>query len=375
MTEEIKNNSTEPKKLIKYSHSRLELFTQCPMRYKLKYLDGFNTKESSIHLELGSIIHKGKEIWGEFLLSKEKPDYDFINRVIEEGIDICKILFINDEKIHNNTESLKGIEELRKKYPESFYDICNKSGLTYDEKLNIFSSTFITDLEEMILNKWKIIGIEKKFEFTYVTDKGKEYIIRGFIDRIDQNDKEELRVVDYKTSKEIFQDDKMSGNQQMFIYSMACENLFEKRPVEFVYDFVFIGKKQGIGMRQEGVAEELRQKEVSDFCIKGRRKLNNVFNKLEKCEENGEYKPNPSPLCAFCQFTAGKNYNGDEEFVGKCEYNSLWERNCSRQQGWAVNKKWGEEVSGGGFGKKTWIDWKGDGDKKGQEKDRKGFIW
>ena len=45
-----------------YSHSKLEVFENCPYRYALQYEQGKRSSETTLALELGTICHRVYEI-------------------------------------------------------------------------------------------------------------------------------------------------------------------------------------------------------------------------------------------------------------------------------------------------------------------------
>ena len=55
----------------KYSHSRLECFKQCPLRYKFRYIEKIKVEKKSIEGFLGSKVHETLE-WLYHQVKKEK---------------------------------------------------------------------------------------------------------------------------------------------------------------------------------------------------------------------------------------------------------------------------------------------------------------
>ena len=287
----------------KYSYSKLDLFEQCPYKYKLKYIDKNRSEESNIALEIGTLAHLGKEKWAEYIINKQIPDYNYIERIINEGLEIESIHIFNGAEIERNIENILGIYEIRKKYYDSYYSICNKTGMNYDEKFNIYLNNLRNELE----SEWNVLAIEKKFKIQY--DK---YNIIGFIDRVDINKNEELRVIDYKTSKEAFKDNKLATPLQMFIYSLACEKLYNKRPIEYIYDFVFL---------------DIEKKACTKgYYERGIKKLSKIFNSIEECKNKEEYIPKPTPLCYWCEFNSSTPLS-DKKLNHLCPYYCLWTPN------------------------------------------------
>lgn len=302
----------------KFSYSKLNTFDQCPYKYKLVYLDGYRSEESTIALDLGSTAHKGKELWGEYLRDNQEPDLEYIMKILKNGIEYWKIVIVNGIEIENVLEeNILGIDEIKSKHFDSYFEKCNKSGMTYDEKFDIY----LKNLKNKELpDEWKVLDVEKDFSFIY-QDK---YKLTGFIDRIDINQNGELRVVDYKTSKDIYKPDKLATPLQMFIYTLACEYLYGKQPVEHVYDFIFLDQVQNACTK--------------GYYNRGLKKLDKLLNAVELCVNKEEFIPKPAPLCYWCSFCKNTPLS-DPKLNHLCDYYSLWTPNDKR---FDVNKKWGD---------------------------------
>lgn len=304
----------------RFSYSKLDTFDQCPMRYKFTYIDELRSEESTLALDLGTTAHKGKELWGEYLINGEEPDLEFILDVLNNGREYWKIDIINGVKITDELEeNILGLNEIKRKYFEEYCERCNKSGLTYDQKFKIYLHSL---QDRQLSDGWRILAVEREFNIIY----NDRCILHGFIDRIDINENGDIRVIDYKTSKDTYRDDKLATPLQMFIYALACEKILGKLPTEFIYDFIFLGKKQYACTK--------------GYYNRGVRKLDKLLNNIEECINKDEFIPKPSPLCYWCPFS-GNTCAIDRKLNGLCEYYSLW---TPKNKTYNVNKKWGEKL-------------------------------
>ena len=225
----------EDKKIPTFSYSKIEVYKNCPMQYKLKYIDKKYSNDTSLALELGSLCHYILEQKGKMIKEENTVDYTKLINCLHKGVNET------DEK---TKECLIGIDKLKKKYFETWYEKDNASGMTYDDKLKIFEDVLHKEMEK---SEWQPTYFEFPFEFIW-NNKVK---IRGFIDRIDtriiiEDGKEILqyRTIDYKTSKKIYEEKQLPTSLQFGIYALAILNEFGTLPIQSEYHFILIDKIQ-----------------------------------------------------------------------------------------------------------------------------------
>lgn len=308
----MKTSNNEPEK---FSYSKLDTFEQCPYRFKKKYEEKKRSFKGSIATDIGSILHKGKELVGMALIEDKVPNYEDIANIVLNGYDEEYTTKNGEQK----TKHIKGINEIEEEYFEDWSEPDNKSGMDYNQKIEIYFS-HLKDLAKE--NNWKPIATEEEFNFPF-----RDYILNGFIDRIDQNEDGNYRVVDYKSSKATYDDKKIKTPLQMFIYALAVENKFDELPIEFVYDFILLDKQQ---------------KACSQgYYKRGLRKLNRLFDDIEECRATGIYTPKPSPLCHWCEY-CNTNSQADNKYKDECPYYSLW---TPTNKTYEVNKEFNPKLA------------------------------
>jgi len=68
-----------------YSHSRLSTFEQCPLKFKLKYIDKLKPEiERSIEAHLGGVVHEVLEWLYTEVKNKKLPSLDHIIKIYAE---------------------------------------------------------------------------------------------------------------------------------------------------------------------------------------------------------------------------------------------------------------------------------------------------
>ena len=167
---------------------------------------------------------------------------------------------------------------------------------------------------------WQPWLFEQEFHFVY---KDRVHI-KGFIDRIDKHD-DKLRVIDYKTSKKIYDETKNKTAQQMAIYNMALLCMFDKVATENLYRFIFIDAEQ----------YALSSGWENRIC----KKLDKILDQIDECQSSGIYAPHPTPLCHFCSYCITNSEA--TKYKNECQYYMKWTRS---NKDFSVNKEWNPEL-------------------------------
>lgn len=300
---EVSNNirdyeDTDEGKYLTVSYSKMSLFNNCHRRYLYQYIEQKYAYNDSIATELGTLFHAILELKGKNIINNVEHDYDLYKSLLYDGI---------DEETKKHTNHILGVNELKEKYPKE-WNTPDKFENTYDNKTEVFLNEVLpTRIED---DGWKVLACEHPFKFVY-DDK---IIIHGFIDRIDyREDKRgnrQYRVVDYKTSKAIYDESETKTSLQMFTYALAILHEFGSLPTEYLYDFIAINKTQSAM--------------TNGYFKRGIKKINKFIEDEMKCKEKDIYKPSPSPLCYFCSFHDASSPHASEKYEGLCKYHSLW---------------------------------------------------
>ena len=300
----IRPVTDDDKNLPVFSYSKMEVFKNCPLQYRYKYIEKKYSQDTSIALELGSLCHYVLEQKGKMIVSGETVDYEKLNDILMNGVTET------DEK---TKEELLGVNQLKRKYFEVWHEADNASGASYDEKIKLFDKVLHDEMEE---TDWKPTYFEKPFEFVW----DNKVILKGFIDRIDTKDGQ-YKTVDYKTSKKVYEQSKLATSLQFGVYALAILNEFGVLPIESEYRFILIDDKQ-----------YALTKGWESRLIKA---MDKVFGDIEASEKKDVFVPKPSPLCHWCNFC---QTNPEATiYRNECEYFSKW---TPTQKTFEVNKKW-----------------------------------
>ena len=287
--------------LPKFSYSGLSIFKQCPYQFDLKYNKKLVSFDTTLALELGTLLHyvleqKGKMLTEEYTYpngckAKGITNYNVLSDILRNGTTVT------DEK---TKEKILGVRDLKKKYWE-IWGVPDTEGRTYDEKLELFLKVLSTEMDN---SAWKPYLFEHPFSFVY----DNRIILHGFIDRVDKNSNGEYRVVDYKTNKKLYDQKDLATSLQFGIYALAILNEFDEIPVEYQYRMILLDDQQ----KALTLGWEKRLVTALDKIIKG----------LDERKENGVWEPKPTPLCHWCSYC--KTNSDAKQYKEECPYYSLW---------------------------------------------------
>lgn len=168
------------------SYSRLSRFEQCPLSYKLHYLDK-QQAEPGIPLRFGKVIHA------------------VLENLIRE--------VIIDERTGPLSED-RAVELYREAW--------NADGLA---GINVFEAGLhiLRDFvrEEGVIDHRDVLAVEKEFQL-----RVGPFTVLGFIDRVNWVNDDTIEVVDYKTNRQLFTREDVDSSLQMSLYEVAARRLW-----------------------------------------------------------------------------------------------------------------------------------------------------
>ena len=240
-----------------YSHSRLETFKNCPLKYKFNYIDKIKREEEGIEAFLGSRFHE--------VMEKIYKDLPFRKYSLDQLLDFYEDDW--DKNYHDkvviadNEREAKDYKEIGKKFIEDYYK------------------------RYYPFNQGKVLGIER-WVIINLDDKG-EYKLRGIIDRLNQTKDGTYEIHDYKTSKSLPEQSKMDEDRQLALYQIGIQDMWnDVYNVELVWHYVAFDKEIRSKRREEEL-DELK-KDTIDL--------------IKKIEATREFLPNESTLCGWCYY-------------------------------------------------------------------------
>lgn len=265
----------------KYSYSKVDCYKQCPFKFMLKYIDGHYINAPAIALDVGNLIHGTEETIANCIKNGTPIDYVGLkNNLILETI------------------------KLEHKFPKDFCEP-DKVNRYYKEKLYYYIEEGIYRLEKFMKDHptYEIVGAEVPFKLTL---EGKPF--SGKIDRLIRDTATGKYIChDVKTYPVAVEKDDLTTPLQFVVYVEAIKEMYKvnTEDVSCGYDLPFCNLIQDAG--------------TSGFVGRGHKKIKSLLEAIDA----GEFEPNPTPLCYWCEFSA-TNPNQVQAGKNLCPYHSLW---------------------------------------------------
>jgi ATP-dependent helicase/DNAse subunit B len=197
------------KEKFKLSSSRIKTFEDCSTRYGYRYFYKIPEAKNAGAL-LGSIVHTVFECLTK---SRRKSHFDKI---------------IQSKWIAGSASVQRLVEKLLK-----------RDGIYNPENLLLVNDMIMVGLQnDFFPKKGSVIGVEQEF---IIENKDPEYIITGFIDKLIQYGKK-FKIIDYKSQKNKFTAEELSGNLQAMVYSLFLKK--QQPKAASVVNFILLRYKK-----------------------------------------------------------------------------------------------------------------------------------
>ena len=243
--------------MVTYSHSKINCFEQCPLKFKFQYIDKIKTEiEQSIEAFLGSMVHES--------LEKLYTDLKFQKLMkLNEVLD-----FYNDLWQKNWNDAIVIVKKWYNK--ENYHKMGEK---------------FITDYYNHYypFNQGKVLGLETT-EFVDLNDKYKFHVR---IDRLNEAKDGVYEIHDYKTGGYLPDQEKFDKDRQLALYSLWVLKTFGNvKKVKLMWHYLAFDK-------------EIVSERTQDQLMKLRRETIKAIDKIEAAKD---FPSVVTRLCDWCNF-------------------------------------------------------------------------
>ena len=271
------------------SYSQLSMYNECPLRWKLNYVDDLSIRESNIHLIFGTAMHTVLQTYLEVMYNDSAKNADMLN--LEEMLRDEMILRFHQDSAEEGGKPPCTKEQIKEFFQDGIdiIDFIKKKRNQYFQKRN-----------------YELIGCEVPIEV--MLDKGIKMV--GYLDVVLKHKPTDIiTIIDIKTStrgwNKWMKADK-NKTQQLLLY----KNFYSKQynhPMDKIDIEYFIVKRK----LWENL--DFPQKRVQKFVpASGKPSMNKVMGGLDLFLENaftnnGEHKTDMiatpgKKSCRFCEF-------------------------------------------------------------------------
>ncbi|MDP6825344.1 MAG: PD-(D/E)XK nuclease family protein [Dehalococcoidales bacterium] len=241
-----------------YSHSRLSVYQNCPLKYKLQYHDKIKRYVEGVEAFLGSRAH-----------DVLKKAYDDVRLTKQDSL--ADLLAYYDEvwqgKWHDS------IVITRQEFTQDhYYNLGKKFIETYYQRYAPFDSD-------------RTIATELRLNFPL--DGDGKYRIMGFVDRLSRNKDGCFEIHDYKTSANLPSQEVADSDRQLALYQIGVQKRWpDMWNMRLVWHYLAFGK--------ELVSSH------SDETISGL--VEETTRLIDTIEATQEFLPKESGLCNWCEY-------------------------------------------------------------------------
>jgi RecB family exonuclease len=211
------------------SYSSISTYIECPLKFKLKYIDGYFEKPKP-YFSFGSSLHDALEFMYSF--RPPPPSLEDVLKYFEKNW-ISKGYASEEEE---EGYFSYGKEILREYYRENIKDL--KPPVAVEYKFDI-----------------EIDGIP----------------VTGYIDRIDKLEGGSAEIIDYKSGKNVFDKSQVEKNEQLTLYQIAVEDSIGMDVAKLTLYHLPSQTPVSVDSRDKNKMEKLKRKihEVSENIAKG----------------------------------------------------------------------------------------------------------
>jgi putative RecB family exonuclease len=241
-----------------YSHSQLSTYEECPLKYKLSYIDKIKRDTAGIEAFMGSMVHEA--------LKKCYDDARLTRIMTIDGL-----LAYYDNLWQQNWH-----DEIAITKPDLTADHYRATGRKLLEAYHRRHAPFDADIT---------LGTEKRLNFT-LDDEG-NYKMAGIIDRLARTADGVCWIHDYKTSAFLPSQADADKDRQLALYHIGIKRLWpDIKEIKLVWHYLAFDTELVSRRTPEAIAA------VTADTVK-------VINAIESATE---FPPGDSPYCDWCEY-------------------------------------------------------------------------
>lgn len=257
--------STPEESVKRFSYSKLLTLTLCPLRFKYRYIDKLPVEvEPQYATILGVTIHKALELF--FPTTRE---YDQLSTLWNY---VCYDL-VEEEDRGNYIAPYKD--------PRNTFLISEKEKrIFFNHGMKILDKYYHSNKHVFLADNYKLIKSELPFEVKF-----KDWLLSGFIDKVEQQGKD-VFICDYKSGSKIPSQEEIEVNLQATFYSIAYRMEYKRKEAGLYFHY----------LRTNTIRQTVREKKHFDDIA-------TLLDESTKLVLSGKLDPTPSTeACKWCDY-------------------------------------------------------------------------
>ncbi len=247
---------------IRYSHSRLSAFENCPRQYRYRYIDKLPRPGPGIEAHVGICVHQALEfLHGERLQGRTAPG---LPQVLEKYEQAWKATDPDTLRVVRQGFDAADYFQLGHHCLEAYYG-----------SLQPFESD-------------RTLAIEKKVEIKLGREG--QYRLIGFIDRVERTEDGGYIIHDYKTSASRPRPQDLKADRQLALYEMGLRQELPAEEadasVKHVWHFLTFGETHSRTLDREALRAMARR----------------IMSLIDRIAAAADYPARTGVLCHWCDF-------------------------------------------------------------------------
>jgi putative RecB family exonuclease len=241
-----------------YSHSQLNTYDECPLKYKLRYRDRIKRDIEGIEGFVGTMVHETlKKCYDDVRLTK---------------IDTLSELLLYYDKIWQENWH-DSIVITKKDVTQEHYRALGKKMIeTYYQRYSPFDSD-TTVQTEMRLN--------------FTLDENGKYKLTGYIDRLSCTSDGTYRIHDYKTSAYLPSQEQADSDRQLGLYHIGVQKRWpDVKDIKLIWHYLAFDRELVSSRSDEAIAQL-----VTD-----------TTRLIDEIESAQEFPPKETGYCEWCEY-------------------------------------------------------------------------
>jgi len=241
-----------------YSHSRLSTYEDCPLRYKLQYVDKIDRSTEGVEAYLGNRVHealqrcynlagRGRVLSLEELLASYEAEWQ---KNWHDGIVVTRAEMLPDHYLQRGRKMLTD----------------------YYRRFAPFDADYTLGTEVLT---------------TFPLDAAGKYKLRGYIDRLARTSEDCFEIHDYKTSGRLPSQQEKDEDRQLALYQIGVRHRWpDLKKVRLIWHYLAFDRDL-VSERDETAIAKLRGETMA---------------LIDRIEAATDFPPHESSLCDWCEY-------------------------------------------------------------------------